>query len=499
MILMKPKRNIFLFSLSLVLLLTILLLIRFKKESEDIPLLRASVERRSFSVSVETVGELDAARSTVLLSQIRGDQGKIISIIDEGTRVKKGNVVVRLDPTPFEEKVIQLSAKVREDEAIVAAHDQALQWEKIQAEQEVQAAGFDLRAAKLDLLKLEKGDGPLELIRLEGAAREAKQDWEEKRGYIADLQALKQKGYANPTEVANAMNKVDEAQKLSEMANRKYKSYRDYVLPALIEKAKAQVQRAKMNLEQTKKASGFRVGKAMAALRQAREKLKSTTAALKAAQTELERTVIRAPIPGIVVLPEGHRGGSKRKPRIGDVVFQNQPLVYLPDVSEMVVKTQIREIDLHKVDIGKLAVVQVDAYPDLRLSGQVQSIGVLAEARNESFRGDKYFSVRISVKEEDQRLRPGMTAKVEIQCAEVQDVLAVPIYAVFEEGGRWYCYKDVKSSFEKQEVALGAVNNDWAQIVEGLSAGDVVAFSQPLAEEIVGQKQLTPPAKNSNE
>ena len=281
--------------------------------------------------------------------------------------------------------------------------------------------------------------------------------------------------------------------------NRKYESYRDFVLPALIEKAKAQVQRAKMNLEQTKKASGFRVGKAMAALRQAREKLKSTTAALKVAQTELERTVIRAPIPGIVVLPEGHRGGTKRKPRIGDVVFQNQPLVYLPDVSEMVVKTQIREIDLHKVDIGKLAVVQVDAYPDLRLSGQVQSIGVLAKARNESFKGDKYFSVLISVKEEDQRLRPGMTAKVEIQCAQVQNVLAVPIYAVFEEGGRWYCYKDVKSSFEKQEVALGAVSSDWAQIVEGLSEGDVVAFSQPLAEEIVGQKQLTPAAKNSNE
>jgi HlyD family secretion protein len=165
----------------------------------------------------------------------------------------------------------------------------------------------------------------------------------------------------------------------------------------------------------------------------------------------------------------------------------------------MVVKTQIREIDLHKVDVGKLAVVQVDAYPDLRLSGQVQSIGVLAEARDESFKADKYFSVLVSVKEEDQRLRPGMTAKVEIQCAQVQDVLSVPIYAVFEEGGRWYCYKDVKSSFEKQEVALGAVSSDWAQIVEGLSEGDVVAFSQPLAEEIVGQKQLRHPAKNSNE
>jgi HlyD family secretion protein len=234
----------------------------------------------------------------------------------------------------------------------------------------------------------------------------------------------------------------------------------------------------------------------MAALRQAREKLQSTTAALNAAQIALERTVIRAPIPGIVVLPEAHRGGSKRKPRIGDVVWQNQPLVYLPDVSEMVVRTQIREIDLHKVNVGKPAVVRVDAYPDLRLSGQVQSIGVLAKPRDEGHRGDKYFSILVAVKEEDQRLRPGMSAKVEIQCNRVHEVLTVPIYAVFEEGGRWYCYKDVKSSFEKQEVLLGVCSNDWAQVIDGLKEGDVVAFSQPPEKEIVGQKQLQRPREN---
>jgi HlyD family secretion protein len=494
---MKPKRNILFFSVALILLLMILSLMIFKEAPEDAPLLRATVGRRSFSVSVEAVGELDAARSTVLLSQIRGDQGKIISIIDEGTRVKKGDVVVRLDPTPFEEKVAQLSAKVLEDDAIVTARDQALNWEKIQAEQEVQAADFDLKAAQLDLVKLKKGDGPLELVRLEGAAQEARQDWEEKQGYIADLQTLKMKGFANPTEIANALNKVDEAKKLYEVANRKYESYRDYVLPALIEKAKAQVQRAKMNLEQSKKASGFRVGKAMAALRQAQEKLKSAKAALQAAQIALERTVICAPIPGIVVLPEAHRGGSKRKPRIGDVVWQNQPLVYLPDVSEMIVRTQIREIDLHKVTIGKPAVVRVDAYPDLILSGQVQSIGVLAKARDEGYKGDKYFSVLIAVREEDQRLRPGMTAKVEIQCNNVHEVLTVPIHALFEEKGRWYCYKDVKASFEKQEVLLGVCSNDWAQIIAGLKEGDVVAFSQPPAKEIVGLKELERPRQNT--
>jgi HlyD family secretion protein len=156
----------------------------------------------------------------------------------------------------------------------------------------------------------------------------------------------------------------------------------------------------------------------------------------------------------------------------------------------MVAKTQIREIDLYKVDAGKPAVVSVDAYPDLRLSGQVQSIGVLAESREEVSKSDKYFSVVIAVTDKDQRLRPGMTARVEIECAEVHDVLSIPIHAVFNEGSRCFCYKEVYASFEKREVKIGAVNNDWAQVLAGLSEGDLVTLSRPSAEEITGSREL---------
>jgi HlyD family secretion protein len=463
----------------------------FQEKSTSFPILSVKALKRSFSVVVETVGELDAARSTVLFSRIRGDQGKIIYIIDDGTKVQKGDVIVRLDPTSFEEKVTQLSTKLQEDEAVLAAQKQVLEWEKIQAEQEVRTAEFDLRAAELDLVKLEKGDGPLELVRLEGAAQELKRDWQEKKGYIADLKALEKKGYANPMEISRAIGKASEAKKLYFVAKRQFESYGKYVLPTLKEKARAQVQRAKMHFEQTKKGSGYKIGKAMAILRQAQQKLDSTESILKAAQTELERTVIRAPIPGIVVLPEAHRGGKKRKPRIGDIVWQNQPLVYLPDVSKMVVKTKIREIDLHKVGIGKPALVRVDAYPDLMLSGRVQSIGVLAESRNEEYKSDKYFSMIIEAREEDQRLRPGMTARVEIECTKVHQVLTVPIHAVFNDGRHSYCYKEVHASFEKREVLIGAVSNDWVQIIAGLTEGDLVAMSQPPKDEIKGSQELS--------
>jgi HlyD family secretion protein len=461
------------------------------KRPVDAPVLSVKVAKKSFSVLVEAVGELDAANSTFLFSQIRGDRGKIVSIIFDGTRVKKGDVLVRLDPTFFEEEVTRLTAKVREWEAVVSANKQILEWEKVQSERETKTLEFDLRAARLDLIKLEKGEGPLELYRLKGAAQEAKQNWKEKEGYLVELKTLEKRGYVNITEIAQVQNKVSEAKEAYEIAKRQHESYRDYVLPSLIENAHAQVARGKMNLEQFKKGAGFKIGKDMAALRKAQQSQESTTFSLKIAQTELERTVIRASIPGIAVLPEAFRGGKKRKPRIGDIVWQNQPLVYLPDVSEMVVKTRIREIDLHKVGVGKRAMVLVDAYPGLRLIGEVRSIGVLAESRDESHTADKYFQVVVAVSEKDQRLRPGMTARVEIECAKVENALSIPIHAVFNDEGRSYCYVDTQTSYEKREVSIGAQSEDWTQVLSGLKEGERVALSQPPSNEIKEKKGLS--------
>jgi HlyD family secretion protein len=488
---MERKRHHKLIVLVLVPITALVLLWVAGKRPEDAPVLSVKAEKKSFSVMVESVGELDAARSTVLFSQIRGDRGTIVFIISDGTKVNKGDVLVRLDRTFFEEEVARLTAKVHEWEAVVSANEQILKWEKVQSERETKTLEFDLRAARLDLIKLEKGEGPLELYRLEGAAQEAKKDWKDKEGYLAELKKLEERGYANVIEIAQAQNKISEAKKTYELAKRQYESYRDFVLPSLIESAHAQAERAEINLEQFKKGVGFKIGKAMAALRKAQQSLESTTGSLKTAQAELERTVIRAPIPGIAVLPEAFRGGKKRKPRVGDVVWQNQPLVYLPNISKMVVKTQIREIDLHKVGVGKKVTILIDAYPDLSLHGEVRSIGVLAESRTESRTTDKYFQVLVSVKEKDQRLRPGMTTQVKIECEKVDNVLSIPIHAVFNEQGRSYCYVDMQASYEKREVSIGAQSENWAQVLAGLKEGDRVALSKPPSSEIQERKGLS--------
>ncbi|MCP4109873.1 MAG: HlyD family efflux transporter periplasmic adaptor subunit [Desulfobacteraceae bacterium] len=439
--------------------------------------------KREFSVTVKSVGELDAVRATFISSELQGDKGKIIWLAEDGTRVDKGDVLVRFDPSEFEEKVRQLSNKVKELEARVAANEQVLEWEKTQVKREILTAEFDLKVAKLDLKKLEKGEGPLELTRIQETTEQAKLKFEKYKGYVADLERIREQGHIKDDELAEVRKKLEESEREFKTARKKYLYYRDYVLPTNIEKLKAGAAKAKVNLEQKKKGGGYKIGKAIANLQLASQELESTETLLQDAESDLDKTVIRASIPGMAVLREAFHKGEKRKPRIGDQVLRNQPIIYLPDISRMMVKTKIREIDLHKVSPGKAVLVRVDAYPDAALNGRVEAIGVLAQSERFSKGKEKYFTVDILVLDEDNRMRPGMTARLEILCSEFEG-LTIPVQAVFHENGKSCCFIENENGFEKREIVVGIRNEDFVHVVSGLKKEDQVALSIPEKMEL---------------
>jgi len=439
---------------------------------------------RDLEVTVRTIGRLEAVRATEVSSAVRGDKGKIIWIVEDGLKVRQGEVLVRLDPAPFDEEVRRLEAKESEQSGLVEANEQILEWEKAQAERDEEKARFDIRVANLDLQRVEKGDGPVELARLEGLAGQLQEELDKRRAYLADLQALQGRGYANPVEIADAQRKAEEAARAQATARRQLENYRDYALPAQIEKEQARAAQSVIDLEQSRKGAGFKIGKALAAVRQAKRELVSTRVQLDIARRELGQTVIRAPLPGMVVLREDASGSQKGRPKVGDQVWQSQPLMYLPDLSRMQVRTLVREIDLHKVVRGNKAAVRVDAYPDVRLEGTVESIGVMAESRSESRGAEKYFQVVVLIAGEEPRLRPGMTARAEISFARVRAALAVPVQAVFREGAGEVCYIRRKALFERRPLTIGLRGDEWAQVIAGVAAGEEVALTLPPAAAV---------------
>jgi HlyD family secretion protein len=163
----------------------------------------------------------------------------------------------------------------------------------------------------------------------------------------------------------------------------------------------------------------------------------------------------------------------------------NQPLLYLPDITALVVKAQIREIDLHKIALKQEGVIKVDAYPDALFKGQVSFIGALAMQRFKDQVGEKYFNLTIALKDEDLRLRPGMTARISILSERVENTLTVPIQAVFDERGRKYCYQFESRRFKKIFVSIGRQNDDKVEIVSGLEAGDRLSLVKLSPNEFI--------------
>lgn len=441
----------------------------------------AQAVRMPLKVEVKTIGELEAARSLIIASAIKGDQGKIIDLIPDGIYVDPGQVLIKMDPTPFEEKLERLEGKIKEQEMVVSSLEQAWEWEKSQADHKNKTAAYEAETAKLELDKMIYGDGPQEISRLKAAMQKAFLKFDELNGYSNDLLELEAQGFLNTAEIKQAQKKLDEEREAYEMAKLQHDSYVQHVYPMQVKKAETGLKRAQVAEEEAAKLGTYSAAKAYALLEQAKQGLADYLQQLREVEKELVQTEIKAPAPGMVVHREDYRNGQKRKPRVGDVLVKNQPLIDLPDLSAMLVKTRVREVDLYKVGIGKKATIAIDAYPELAFQGMITSIGVLALGESGRASDEKYFEVRIALDASDPRLRPGMTARATIHAQEAQDVLAVPLHAVFEENKKDYCYLSLAGGgYEKRQVALGVGNEQWVEVHEGLEEGACVCLLNPF-------------------
>ena len=439
------------------------------------------VVKQDLKVEIKTVGELETARSTIIASSIKGDQGKIIDLIADGVYVQPGQVLVKMDPTPFEDKIEKLRGQIHEQEAYIYALEQTLEWEKTQADHKNRTATYEIETAKLELDKIIYGDGPQEISRLKGAMQKAGLKYDDLNAYSNDLIELQTQGFLNAAEVKQAQKKLTEEQEAYEMAKLQYDSYVQHVYPLLIKKMETNLKRAQVNEEETIKSGVYNVAKAITLLDQTKQGLADYSVQLLEAKKELAQTEIKAPAPGMVVLREDYRSGQRRKPRVGDILVKNQPLIDLPDLSSMVIKTRVREVDLFKVEIGKKATVEVDAYPQLSFRGTISSIGVLALADLGRTSEEKYFDIRIDLEDSDSRLRPGMTTRATIHAQKAQDILTIPLHAVFEEHRQPFCYVVSPTNlYEKREIRLGISNEQWAEVLEGLKEGDLVCLLNPF-------------------
>lgn len=186
-----------------------------------------------------------------------------------------------------------------------------------------------------------------------------------------------------------------------------------------------------------------------------------------------------APKAGMVIYTKDWGGNKVKK---GSRINTWNPVVAeLPDLSQMISKTYINEIDISKVSKGQKVAIGIDAFPDLNLSGEVINIANIGEQLKNS--DAKVFEVLIRVNEVDSTMRPAMTTSNEILINEYDSVLYTPIESVFGNDTIKWVYKVSGITKTKQEVRVGEANENDIIIKKGLNEGDKVLLSPPKNED----------------
>jgi HlyD family secretion protein len=435
------------------------------------------VREGPFRVTIVETGTLQALRSVSYASRIQSNQAKIVALAPEGKLVEKGDLLILFDAAPFEEEIRRNQALLAQAQAdlLKAREDRKLQ--VLENREELQSARLKIEKTDLELADVEKGKGRLKEEEAQSEVGNAERDLAKAEGQLEDLRPLLAEGFITRTELERAEQQVARAREDLELARRRRDALLHYGRPLELSQARSEVQTSRESLRQLESASAHRLTQKEAAVAAAQSRIDEASAKLELARQQLAHCEVRADVPGIVVYKDVFFGSEQRRPQVGDQVWANQPLLILPDISRMVVETQIRETDIHKVERNQKVNVHVDAYPDLRLTGEVSLVGTLAREERER-RGAKFFSVTVLVHESDPRLRPGMTARVEIEVEERDEALYVPLDAVFEKDGRRVVYLAGHRTRER-EVVLGPSNDDFVVVESGLARGDRVLLRDP--------------------
>ncbi|HJS73591.1 MAG TPA: efflux RND transporter periplasmic adaptor subunit [Vicinamibacteria bacterium] len=438
----------------------------------------AAAQKGSFEVKIVEGGTLQALRSVTYSSSIPGSQAKILEIVPEGTEVEVGDVLVKFDREPFAEELERSKAQLAQAEAELVKAEQELKLLQIAAQEELTESKDKLRLSELEMQSVIEGKGKLAEAESAAQLAQAERELAKAESSFEDLKPLLAEGFITKLELDRAQQAVDKAREDLELLRIKHKTYMDYTRPTEIEASRAALANSKEGLRTTERSGSYLLSQAEAALKLAESKHAELVSRVETGSQNLEQCEILATVGGLVIYKDVFFGSEKRKVQVGDQVWPNQPLIMLPDLSRMVVETQVRETDIYKVEKNQQVAISVDAYPELELRGRVDYIGTLAQ-EDQALSAGKYFTVTIVVDEVDRRLRPGMSARVELLVERLASAVYVPLEAVFERGGKHYCYL---ASGETREVLVGPSNENHIVIDTGVEAGEIVLLGDPSDE-----------------
>jgi len=246
-----------------------------------------------------------------------------------------------------------------------------------------------------------------------------------------------------------------------------------YEPPATQRQAKIELEKSQRAYEQAEKNYKLRSDKNNANMQEVFASYSQAQRRLEQIRDVLNGFTVTAPKPGMLIYKRNWDGS---KMGIGATMSSWENVVAtLPNLTEMMSKTYVNEIDISKIKIGQKVEIGVDAFPEMKYSGEVTEVANIGEQMRNS--NAKVFEVKIRVNEFDSILRPAMTTKNIINTSIIPDVLYLPIECVHTADSISFVYR--VGGQVRQQIKTGVSNENQIIVKEGLKEGDEVYLSPP--------------------
>jgi len=439
-------------------------------------------------ISIIENGTIQPKEKIIVKNEVEGNTS-IIYIIDEGTIVKKGDLLVELDSSNLTTQKMNEETQLQNADAGFISARENLAVVENQAKSDVDKAQLAFEFAKQDLEKYKNGEYPnqemqakskITLAEEEHKRAQEKYEWSKKlfnEKYLSQMEldadelAEKQK----ELNLKLAKNELDLLSKFTYTRQIKQlesdMSQAEMALERVTRKAKADVVQAEASLKAKE-----------AELKQARDKLDKTI-------RQLEKTKIYSPADGQALYAtsteRGPRFGSMTEPlSAGSSVRERQELIHLPTTAGFIAEVSIYESSLDKVRVGLTALITIDSIPGEQYRGRVTSLSPVADAMSSFMSPDlKLYPAVIELdnSENINQVRSGVSCKAEIIVEQYSDAIYVPVQAVIRVDNKPTVFIASGSSLKPRQVEIGLANNLNIHILKGLKEGETVSLTPPLA------------------
>lgn len=445
---------------------------------------------RDFEIQTIATGELEARQQVEIRNKL-DSRATLTTIVDEGTRVTKGDVLFTLNSEAIEQSITEEESRVETARADLEAAENAYLIQVSDNESNLRAANLELELAQLALQQWRDGDDPKELERLQADLDSATRNFDRLKDKFEQSKELFAKNFKSKNDFDQEQIQLLEAESRVKQARLALDTYRDYQRPRDEKQRTSAVEEAEAKVDRVRKQNAIELASKDANRKNARRQLELREERLAKHREQLSYCEIKAPNDGLVVYNSSTRRGrwNDDPPEPGMEVSPNEVLIILPDTSEMVASVRVHESLAGRLTPGQAANVQIEALGTAILPGTVESIGVLAESGNWRDPNLREYTVRILLQpgERAKELKPSMRAEATIVMDRVDDALTIPVQSIFSEGRLRYVYKPNGTRYERVPIRLGRRSETEAEVLAGLSAGDAVLVRAPEPGEVLKQ------------